>query len=192
MMITFRYKIKKSGFTLIESLTAITILLIGVMGPLVLATRNISDGISIKNEVAANYLVLEALEAVQAKRAINAFGPTSKDWRHELIATQGRDCSAVNVGCSIFDGLDNTITVNVCSGTSCDLQFDVSNSNRQYVLASTIGSGNARGPIFTRRVYIDEVEPNQELKVRVAVNWNEKGVNKNRELTSYLYYVGQH
>ena len=58
----------QSGFTLVEALVAITILIVGVIGPLSLAAQGIGDGIFARNQVAANYLAQEALEIVINKR----------------------------------------------------------------------------------------------------------------------------
>lgn len=63
-------KINK-GFTLVEALVAITVLVIGVLGPLTIAARGIADGLYAKNELAAKYLAQEAIEVVANKRASN-------------------------------------------------------------------------------------------------------------------------
>ena len=47
------------GFTLIEALVAITILLLGVLGPLSAATRGITDGLVAKNKIVALGLAQE-------------------------------------------------------------------------------------------------------------------------------------
>src|SRR3989344_7135507 len=59
------------GFTLIEALAAITVLIIGILGPLTLAARGISDGLFAKNQITANYLAQEALELVVNRRDSN-------------------------------------------------------------------------------------------------------------------------
>lgn len=47
---------------MIEMLVAVTILLIGVLGPLNMAVRGISDGLFVKNQITANYLAQEGLD----------------------------------------------------------------------------------------------------------------------------------
>lgn len=61
----------KKGFTLIETLVAITILIVGVLGPLTIAVRGISDGFFARNQIAANYLAQEAVEVIFNKRQTN-------------------------------------------------------------------------------------------------------------------------
>ena len=76
--------INKRGFTLVESLVAISVLLIGVLGPLVLATRAISDGISTKNKVTASYLAQGELEAIRAMRDYNINIGASSFWNNNF------------------------------------------------------------------------------------------------------------
>ena len=73
-MFTFKYCKKISfnhGFTIIEALVAITILLIGVLGPMAAATRGITDGLYAGNELVATYLAQEGIELVLAKVKFN-------------------------------------------------------------------------------------------------------------------------
>src|SRR5690606_10865581 len=60
-----------SGFTLIETFVAITILLIAVIGPLALVSKSLSDSIFSQNQITAFYLGKEALELVINKVAEN-------------------------------------------------------------------------------------------------------------------------
>ncbi|MBI2099827.1 MAG: prepilin-type N-terminal cleavage/methylation domain-containing protein [Candidatus Vogelbacteria bacterium] len=53
-----------SGFTLLETLVAITILIIGVLGPLTLAVNGIVDGLYAKNQITANFLAVEGMEKI--------------------------------------------------------------------------------------------------------------------------------
>src|SRR3989338_7587789 len=57
----------KTGFTLVETLVAITILVVGVLGPLNVATRGITDGFYAKNQITAIYLAQEGLDLVNNK-----------------------------------------------------------------------------------------------------------------------------
>ena len=55
---------RQNGFTLVEALVAIVILLIGVLGPLALAVRGITDGMYASNQIVANFLAVQGLEEV--------------------------------------------------------------------------------------------------------------------------------
>lgn len=80
------------GFTLVEMLVAITILMIGVVGPLTMAARGIADGLYIQNELAGKYLAQEGIELVVAQRLGNLL--SGEGWLNCLPAS-GPDCSAV-------------------------------------------------------------------------------------------------
>lgn len=81
------------GFTLVEMLVAITILMIGVVGPLTLAARGIADGLYIQNELAGKYLAQEGIELVVAQRLGNLL--SGEGWLNCLVPPSGSDCSAV-------------------------------------------------------------------------------------------------
>src|SRR3989344_6317076 len=55
------------GFTIIESLVAITILIIGVLGPMTAATRGITDGYYAQNQLIATHLAQEGLELLSTQ-----------------------------------------------------------------------------------------------------------------------------
>ncbi|HNZ55582.1 MAG TPA: prepilin-type N-terminal cleavage/methylation domain-containing protein [Candidatus Paceibacterota bacterium] len=57
-------KKKNKGFTMVEALVAISILLIAVVGPLSLLATALRDSVYIRNEITANYLAQEGLEII--------------------------------------------------------------------------------------------------------------------------------
>lgn len=149
-----------------ESLVAITVLLIGVLGPLVLATRSISEGISTKNKVAASYLAQEGIELVLLKRELNVFD----DWRDGLTPNASDTNKQVDctTGCMIQDD-GSTVTVVPCDAINCKIN---------------LGSG----PQFERKIKIIEAPPlDRMISVTSEVTWVEKGVSKDYTLKTFLY-----
>ena len=59
---------KKSGFTLIETFVAITVLMITVIGPMSLLARALQDSRYIRDEITATYLAQEGVELMIADR----------------------------------------------------------------------------------------------------------------------------
>jgi prepilin-type N-terminal cleavage/methylation domain-containing protein len=68
----------KKGFTLVETLVAITILIVAIEGPLVLAAKSLQTSNYSNNQIVAQYLAQEGLEAVRLKRDNN--GLASRNW----------------------------------------------------------------------------------------------------------------
>jgi len=60
-----------SGFTLIESLVAISVLLISIAGPISLAQQSMSSARLTKNQIVAFYLAQDAIEFIRSKRDSN-------------------------------------------------------------------------------------------------------------------------
>ena len=66
------YNIKKSrGFTLIESLVAITLLMIAVTGPLALASKGLAYSNYVRDEITAFYLANESIDVIRNIRDTN-------------------------------------------------------------------------------------------------------------------------
>jgi len=59
------------GFTLVETMVAIAILVVAVTAPLTLASQSLFTGIYAKDQTIAFYLAQEALEVVREKRDAN-------------------------------------------------------------------------------------------------------------------------
>lgn len=179
------------GFTLVESLVAITILLVGVIGPLSIAARGISDGLFARNQIAANYLAQEGLEAVINERyglvRQQQYSPVV-DW---LGGTDIANCVAVTTGnqlCGVNAKAGTIITT--CTGSNdCDLVFN--SDDKLYENPAT--TGTKTGPTFTRTMTITRFgsqSPQEGIKVTVTVSWYNKTIQKFLVLTSYLFSKG--
>jgi prepilin-type N-terminal cleavage/methylation domain-containing protein len=55
-------RIQQAGFTLIETLVAITILMISIVGPLTIASKGLTASVTSRDQVIASYLAQDALE----------------------------------------------------------------------------------------------------------------------------------
>jgi prepilin-type N-terminal cleavage/methylation domain-containing protein len=62
---------QESGFTLIETLVAVSILTIAVMAPMTLATKSLSSAYYARDQVTAYHLAQEGLETVRSVRDAN-------------------------------------------------------------------------------------------------------------------------
>ncbi|MCC6290810.1 hypothetical protein IT398_01960 [Candidatus Nomurabacteria bacterium] len=190
-------KIKKNlstGLTLIETLVAITILVVGVLGPLNIASRGIGDGIFAANQLAANYLAQEALEVIINKRYATirkAQYTTIPDWTIDAglstCMSSGNHCgvnsltAALTADCGSLTGPSNN---------SCALVFNITNGI--YQSPTTLPVEN-RGTVFNRSVKISAVDaasPPNEIKVTVTVKWNNKNVPRTLTIVEHLFSKG--
>ena len=60
----------KNGFTLIETLVAITILMISIVGPLTIAQKSLKAALQAKDQVFATYLAQSIMEDIKRSRSI--------------------------------------------------------------------------------------------------------------------------
>src|SRR3989338_854427 len=162
----------KKAFTLVETLVAVTILSIAVVGPMFSSAKNIKLASFSQNQLVAFYLGQEAIEYVRNVRDTNLISP-SGDWLNGVTV-----CKEAT-GCYI-DVKNNTVTV---CGTSCP-KLDFNGVNYTYK------SGGADGnSIFTRTVKIDGTVRvgGDEAKISVFVNWKDKDIPKTMNLQDNIF-----
>jgi type II secretory pathway pseudopilin PulG len=98
---------KTSGFTLVETLVAVTILLMVVVGPMSIASQGLRNAYFAGEQTTAIYLAQEAIEYIQKLRDDNAL--------EEFVGPGSGDTS---------DWYDDVISDNCKGGDSCDIDFD--------------------------------------------------------------------
>ncbi len=188
------YKIQTTrGFTLIETLVAITILLIGVLGPMTAATRGITDGLYSQNQITATHLAQEGLEMLVAQIENNNLSNIGNAtvWLSGSSGTTNlteNGCLVV-AGCQVRlnsgNSIGNTLTFVSCPASSqCQLAYNPGNG---FYEVFTGGAG--QGQVFTRTLWINEIDPatHKEAILKSKVEWFNKGVPKNIEFSRYIY-----
>ncbi len=185
---------KKTGFTLIESLVAISILIVAVLGPMGMLSEAISNSSYIKNQVTATYLAQEGLEFVINKRDyIRSTWPEFQDapvleetyeygdnW---LIGSNPNDPQAGLTPCLSQHCRVDTVsgwTMTSCSNACKDNPL-LQSPNKLYHYDNTIiGSTET---IFTRSIIVTPLpstnpvtqeEEINEARVTVEMNWKDK------------------
>jgi type II secretory pathway pseudopilin PulG len=168
-----RFKEKRvgplTGFTIIETLIAITILTFAMMGPLtaVYASLNISEGS--QDQLTATYLAQEAIEYVRAKRADNYMN--DRDWLDGMSTCSRGDTCIIDASMQDFG-----MGVESCGSSPywgvCPRLYL---SDDHFYTEQQIG---ALTP-FTRSVQnIDVVGDDYQtaINVEATVTWTKKGV----------------
>lgn len=169
-------RLQKRGFTLVETLVAITVLLLVVIGPITVAQRGIKSAYYANEQVTAVFLAQEAIEAIRELRdsqALDVYAGDSADtwaWHNAIEGT----CTVSVDSFPRTPGENNGgCAFNVESGDfqACD---DYSNNNCQLVVSATQEynygvAGNDSG--FTRRVYVGDTLTGGGVPVMVKVTW---------------------
>lgn len=157
------------GFTLVEMLVAVFLLITAVAGPLTIASRGLTASIVAKDQVTAFFLAQDAVEYVRYMRDSNRLAGNA--WLVGLsncISTDGSQAC-------ILDSTENSATPpSQCAApTTCTiLRYDSSNGRFTY---STVGS--TISPISLRRAVSIETPLNgsaNEAAVTVTVTWSDQ------------------
>lgn len=158
----------KSGFTLIETLVAISILTAAIAGPLVMSIKNIGTANTSQDQLVALYLGQEAIEYVRNVRDTNLIKMASGEnitWLNGLNDCIDKDCYIDVVKDEICNSNNST-----CTG---GLKF----VNGYYIPV-------ASGASFTRTVKIKNPVDNNpdEAQVDVEMKWKSKYGNKTKTM----------
>lgn len=189
------------GFSLVEVLVAITLLLVVIVGPMQLLKQTSNSTLYASEQVVAYYLAQEGLELVHKQRddlLLEYFdelfeGSTSFSPMAEM---SDNTANGVLNECYLEDGcgvsIDNSgqLSVTSCSGDSCRLYLH-DTGRSQYRHGS--GSGSVQSP-YSRRITIEPL-PNStsidEFKVTSIVEWRTGSLvgGQRVQLVTYLQNV---
>lgn len=168
-----RSSITTKGFTLVETMIAIAILMLAILGPLTIAAAGLRNSLYAKDEITAYYLAQEGIEYVRAIRDWNYFDNNSS-WLDGLTACI--DSPGNQHGCAI-DGytwiMSGDANVVECSSASCNEGVLYLTANEDYTHES---SGNTVSR-FKRYIKIDlaNLSTPDDVKVTSTVVWTTPG-----------------
>ncbi|MFA6273001.1 MAG: prepilin-type N-terminal cleavage/methylation domain-containing protein [Candidatus Paceibacterota bacterium] len=155
----------KKGFTLIETLVAIAILLLAVTAPLSLANKSLNSASLSKQQIIASFLAQEAMEYIRNVRDENVLKHNGS-WLHPDSGIQfcfNGKCTVEPTGTS---GTDKIKKCQETGGSCLPLRFDPSNGVYSYS-----DGGDTEESIYTRFAQMDEIENDEEVAVLVTVSW---------------------
>ena len=174
--------IKQKGFTLIETLIAITVLLIAIVAPMSLASEGILAARLAQDQIVAFYLAQEGVEAVRNLRDENRFnrGPMlSGDLSDCVVTDPGASPSMAQPGCYI-DTTDS-FRVQNCVGACPIIRKD--NDIYTYRIGSNFEDTKYRRQI---RAWYVNGSAQQEMRVEVTIFWPFRNTQRSYTLRSNL------
>ncbi len=189
----------KKGFTLLETLIAVTILVTALVGPMTIASNGLNSAFFARDQVTAFYLAQEGIEFVRYVRDTNTLynqGLSDTDKRPWLFGLSDcindpADTDPTIKKCEIDarhsapiadqDGRADDWSVKTCSlADGCDvLKFDSSAGIFSYSLVGTVNSR------FTREVTITKLSADQAI-VESKIRWSTGQISKNFTLKEVI------
>lgn len=176
----------KQGFTLIETLVGISILIVAVVVPMVFLSRDISAAFSVKDKITALYLAEDAMDFIKYKIDTSA-NSGAADWLQDFTYV----CGFSPAKCQI-DSFNNQVIG--CGGATCPpMKIDPVSGVYGYSPGWTDSK-------FTRTIIISpesgivpsspgpDTGSNAEgVSVDVIISWTDKGATQQFTLKGYAY-----
>lgn len=180
----------KKGFTVVEALVAISILLMAITGAFSVAQSSLQSSSLAKNRTTAYFLAQEGIEYIRNLRDHNGIAAlierTSNISWLEGFGEDGDPCE-VDVGTCYYDVLpDGQTVLNECVNGNCpNLFIDNETHLFQYGTQGPLGAYDSG---FNRTIRLFSVPNNDnEIEVRVEVTWLQGSVQKSLLISENLF-----
>ena len=167
------------AFTLIETLVAISILMVAVASPLTIAQKGLASAIYAKDQIIASYLAQDAIEYI-----INASGKNVADGANWLNVIKDKCGTRCVISTDVVNFTGPTAIVN-CGGSCSALKYD-SSSGSNHIYSQT---GSSSDSPFTRSVTVipSTTQPDAEALITVTMSWKDKGVTRTLNFYTRIY-----
>ncbi|USN87559.1 MAG: type II secretion system protein [Candidatus Nomurabacteria bacterium] len=185
-------KQQQSGFSLIETLVAISILLLVIVAPMTISSKTAKSSTFATEQIQAFFLAQEGLELAQAARnelQLKYFEGSQLDPWGEFVngATYAECFSGSGCGLEWSSAVADSLVVSDCdTGTKCRMYLGV--NDRQHFTYSS--SGTTIQP-FTRKIRITATPgaTDREVLVTSTVTWRTGSLvaDQKVELDTYLF-----
>lgn len=179
-----------SGFTLVETLVAISILLIAVAGPISLIGDSLHKIYYAKDEALAVNLAQEGVELVRQVRDSNMLNiASSGSWLAGLndgtyVADTGSFVSSIGLGSYAGNGGGRVSPIQSCTGSCASPQPVYYDATTGLYRQGTVSTKTQ----FTRTVTISSTGlPANERKVTSTVNWQTGGSAGTVSASEYIF-----
>lgn len=160
------------GLTLVETLVAISVLLMAVIGPMVIYSKSITNTRYAGDQITAYYLAQEGIELV--KYLVNTEFNDGTAW---FKSSSLPNC---NFGSSLNECSIEVPNGNICKGGSCDFKL--------YLDANNLYTHDSNGipTKFERTIKFDNNPPENGALVSSTVTWKSAGEDRSVTVEEYM------
>ncbi len=165
-----------SGFTLIETFVAITILVTAIAGPLTIASKGLQSAILAKDQLTASFLAQEGIEYIREVRDNNCLQigctdpstgvPVEGKW---LTGLESCTDDNGNITCQVDASSNSSTPITQCSSSGCDpLYYDdtLNGATSGFYSYNTSGTRTS----FVRSIQIIPINAH-EATITSRVDW---------------------
>lgn len=178
-------KVKKNrGFTVVETLVAISILSLSVVATFAAVQGSLQDSSLVKDQITAFYLAQEAVEYVKAIRADNSL-KTLHGTATTMLAGIPANCLTTNA-CTIDSFTKQAVDCLGDFGACQNIKMDTGLSSPTKGLMGYT-SGWTATP-FKREIKFSQLTLS-EYKLTVKISWVTRGANKSFQITESLFSI---
>ena len=153
---------KQKGFTIVETLVSIFILLIAITGPLTFAQSGLRASFLARDQIVAFYLAQDVIETIKHLRDNHALSGDSGTWLFRLgdcANSYGTNTTKCSLDTSGLNVISDTCLLDRCN----PLEFDTN--------LKKFGYSKNSASKYTRTIYVTELVQNQEAEIVVLVEW---------------------
>lgn len=180
------------GFTLVETLVAVSILSLSIAATFTAVQNGLQNSTIAKDQTTAFYLAQEAMEYIKNKRDENALhslneNPVTTSWLTGLSSVTTDPCwfgggGVAQKTCEI-DSPAKTIAQ--CPGGfgSCDVLNQQDSTN----LFSYLTGADWKPTIFKREIQLSQISVDREVEVTIRMSWTSRWGPKSFQVTETLF-----
>lgn len=186
----------KYGFSLIETMIAVSILMIAIAGPLSLVQAGLFSSIRQRSQVTATYLAQEAFEYIKNMRDSNSYDQYvggDKSWQMSVNGADELSDICGGTGCYVdpHGGLSGSSNIKAISESTTHYL------NKVVLLNGAFSYTYAEGGTPTTYKRIVKITPVSadgtvdELKVTVTVEWKDNAIPREYIVRGNIYNYAQ-